>query len=573
MHWLEPQPMASAPKLVRCAIYTRKSSEEGLEQEFNSLDAQREACEAYIKSQKHESWHALPDHYDDGGYSGGTLERTALNDLLTHIKQKKIDVVVVYKIDRLTRSLFDFSKIVEIFDAGSVSFVSITQQFNTTTSMGRLTLNVLLSFAQFEREVTSERIRDKIAASKKKGMWMGGVVPLGYHVEKRELVIEKSEAQMVRLIYNLYISLKYLKAVRDKAAALELRTRPSASGHASPLSRGHIYRILTNPIYAGKISHKGQLSQGLHQPIIEAEMWMKVQQLLMSNSPRDRDQPKMGEPSLLAGIIFNHKGERLTPSHAVKSGRRYRYYISRSLVMDKAKPDGIRLSAPEVENAVAAAITDLLADPAKVEKLLGSSTLTPSEVAQLLTNSKTFATSLQRKSAADQLMILRPTLSKVMIGAVNLNIDIKLQQLFELLFKRDMTAAPNAIAVRSLPEQCIVLPMRLGRRGNETRLIVQSGTQQRPIDQKLINLIARGYVWRQELVSGAAESASSIGDRESISRPYVSRLIDLSFLAPDIVAAVTNGTAPPDLSSEKLQSIEALPLDWASQRAVLGFGR
>ena len=370
--------MASAPKQVRCAIYTRKSSEEGLEQEFNSLDTQREACEAYIKSQKHEGWEALPDRYDDGGYSGGTLERPALDELLTHIRQKKIGVVVVYKIDRLTRSLFDFSKIVEIFDAGGVSFVSVTQQFNTTTSMGRLTLNVLLSFAQFEREVTGERIRDKIAASKKKGMWMGGYVPLGYRAEKRTLIIEESEAETVRRIYDLYLRLQSIKAVRAEASQLGFRTRPTASGHCSPLSRGHIYRILTSPIYKGKISHKGQLSDGQHAAIIDAKTWDRVQQILVGSSGRDRDQPNTGEPSPLAGIIFDHKDERLTPSHAVKGGRRYRYYISQSLVTDKAKPDGIRLSAPEVEGAVATVMTDLLKDAGQIGELLGPFAPTPS---------------------------------------------------------------------------------------------------------------------------------------------------------------------------------------------------
>ncbi len=390
--------MASSPKLVRCAIYTRKSSEEGLEQEFNSLDAQREACEAYIKSQKHEGWEALPHQYDDGGYSGGTLERPALDDLLNHIKQKKVDVVVVYKIDRLTRSLFDFSKIVEIFDAGGVSFVSVTQQFNTTTSMGRLTLNVLLSFAQFEREVTGERIRDKIAASKKKGMWMGGFVPLGYRAEKRTLVIDKGEAEAVRQIYDLYLRLQSVKAVRTEAAQLGFRTRPTAAGHSSPLSRGHIYRVLTNPIYMGKISHKGQLSEGLHDPIIESKTWEKVQKLLVDGSARDRDQPNTGEQSPLAGIIFDHKGERLTPSHAVKGGRRYRYYISQSLVTDKTRPDGIRLSAPEVEGAVAAAVRNLLNDPAQVEKLLGSHASTPSELKQVIANSQQLVTGTQSQA-------------------------------------------------------------------------------------------------------------------------------------------------------------------------------
>lgn len=565
--------MADNPKPVRCAIYTRKSSEEGLEQEFNSLDAQREACEAYIRSQKHEGWEALPDHYDDGGYSGGTLERPALDNLLNHIKQKTIDVVVVYKIDRLTRSLFDFSKIVEIFDAGGVSFVSVTQQFNTTSSMGRLTLNVLLSFAQFEREVTGERIRDKIAASKKKGMWMGGFVPLGYRAEKRTLMIDEGEAETVRQIYDLYLQFQSIKATRAEAAQLGFRTRPTKVGHSSPLSRGHIYRLLTNPIYIGKIAHKGKLSTGLHDSIIDSKTWEKAQKLMLDSSARDRDQPNTGEQSPLAGIIFDHKGERLTPSHAVKGGRRYRYYISQSLVSDKARPDGIRLSAPEVEGAVAAAVRNLLNDPAQAEKLLGNYAATPSELKQVIANGQELATTISRKPASDQLMILRSMLSKILIGNADLTIDIKLERLAELLGKPKAALTHHSGLEDIRPDYHMVLPMRLGRRGNETRLILQSGTQMRPVDQKLLNLIARGFAWREDILSGAVESASDIGARDGISRPYVSRLIDLSFLAPDIIAAIANGTAPADLSSERLQSFDALPLDWASQRAVLGIGR
>jgi len=261
-----------------CAIYTRKSSEEGLEQEFNSLAAQREACEAYIHSQQHEGWVLVRTRYDDGGFSGGKLERPALQRLLADIRMGRIDIVVVYKVDRLTRSLADFARLVEIFDAQNVSFVSVTQQFNTTSSMGRLTLNVLLSFAQFEREVTGERIRDKIAASKKKGIWMGGNVPLGYDVDKRTLVINPAEAETVRRIFALYRELGCVRQVKDEADRLGLRTKrrrmeKGAERGGTPFSRGHIYRLLSNPIYSGQIAHKDQLYPGQHQPLIDDEMW------------------------------------------------------------------------------------------------------------------------------------------------------------------------------------------------------------------------------------------------------------------------------------------------------------
>ena len=258
-----------SPRKMRCAVYTRKSSEEGLDQEFNSLDAQREACEAYVRSQKHEGWSVLPARYDDGGYSGGTMQRPALERLLADIRAKKMDVVVVYKIDRLTRSLFDFAKIVEIFDARGVSFVSVTQQFNTTTSMGRLTLNVLLSFAQFEREVTGERIRDKIAASKKKGMWMGGNVPLGYEVKERKLHVVESEARIIRRLYELYLELGNVRRVKEEADRIGLKTRSTAMSAGLPFSRGHIYKILSNPLYAGRVAHHGQVYDGQHACVIQ----------------------------------------------------------------------------------------------------------------------------------------------------------------------------------------------------------------------------------------------------------------------------------------------------------------
>src|SRR5437870_6998317 len=260
----------------RCAIYTRKSSEEGLEQEFNSLQAQCEACEAYIRSQRHEGWALARTRYDDGGFSGGNIERPALQLLLADIRAGRIDIVVVYKVDRLTRSLADFARLVEIFDAQRVSFVSVTQQFNTTSSVGRLTLNVLLSFAQFEREVTGERIRDKIAASKKKGMWMGGNAPLGYDASERSLAVNPAEAETVRCIFALYRELGCVRRVKEEADRLGLRTKQAMTANGTEhggksFSRGHIYGLLSNAIYTGEIAHKGQLYHGQHPPPLDSE--------------------------------------------------------------------------------------------------------------------------------------------------------------------------------------------------------------------------------------------------------------------------------------------------------------
>jgi site-specific DNA recombinase len=338
----------SDPSRRRCAIYTRKSSEEGLEQEFNSLQAQSEACEAYIRSQRHEGWVLARTRYDDGGFSGGNMERPALQRLLAGIQGGRIDIIVVYKVDRLTRSLADFAKIVEIFDAQGVSFVSVTQQFNTTSSMGRLTLNVLLSFAQFEREVTGERIRDKIAASKKKGMWMGGNIPLGYDSSQRTLVINPAEAETVRCIFALYREFGCGRGVKEEADRLGLRTKRSttASGierGGRSFSRGHIYHLLSNPIYIGEIAHKGQLYPGQHPALIDSYTWAAVRDQLATNARDHRRKAHATEPSLLAGVLVDARGERLTPSHAVKKGRRYRYYVSTEAGTDR--PQGWRLAA------------------------------------------------------------------------------------------------------------------------------------------------------------------------------------------------------------------------------------
>src|SRR5271156_3062604 len=313
---------------LRCAIYTRVSTEHGLEQEFNSLDNQREASEAYINSQAHEGWRLIRNRYDDGGFSGGSMDRPALQKLLDDVRARRIDVIVVYKVDRLTRSLADFAKLVELFDTHQVSFVSVTQSFNTTTSMGRLTLNVLLSFAQFEREVTGERIRDKIAASKRKGIWMGGVVPLGYRVENRALHVVEDHAAFVRDLFRRYFevgTVVRLKAVLDQDG-VRLPVRTDGTGKTTGgglVSRGHLYKILSNPIYLGRLTHKGQAHDGLHDPIIDQDAWDRVQTLLAEHAQRAAASRKDSE-ALLAGKLYDDRGNRMSPSHAAKKGRRWR---------------------------------------------------------------------------------------------------------------------------------------------------------------------------------------------------------------------------------------------------------
>jgi site-specific DNA recombinase len=354
-----------AEKIQRCAVYTRKSTEDGLEQEFNSLDAQYEACTAYALSQRHEGWVVVPERYDDGGFSGGSLQRPGLKRLLADIAAGKVDTILVYKIDRLTRSLADFAKIVEVLDQANASFVSITQSFNTTTSMGRLTLNMLLSFAQFEREVTGERIRDKIAASKRKGLWMGGPVPLGYAVENRKLVVSQSEADLVRHIYQRYLELGSVVELADELNQQGRRTKVQqrASGPhrgGCVFRRGTLYHLLSNRIYLGQMVHKGEYFPGEHPAIVPTDLWGAVQEKLRGNASGTSRRLKSQQPSLLVGLVFDGEGRAMTPSHATKPGRRYRYYITRPDQM--AEAPAWRVSAYDLEQIICDQLSGLLTD-------------------------------------------------------------------------------------------------------------------------------------------------------------------------------------------------------------------
>ncbi len=356
------------PKRSRCAIYTRKSSEEGLDMEFNSLDAQREACEAYVASQRSEGWATIRDRYDDGGFSGSTLERPALKQLLADIEAGLIDVIVVYKIDRLSRSLMDFAKLVEVFDRNNVTFVSVTQSFNTTTSMGRLTLNILLSFAQFEREVIGERIRDKFAASRKRGMWMGGFVPMGYDVKDRKLVVNKAEAQTVRMIFERFV---VLGSTSTLARALQVERVFNKRG--KQIDKGFIYKLINNRVYLGEAVHKGTSYPGEHEAIISQELWDGVHAIL-KESPRTRGaKNRVGTDALLKGIIFAANGTAMTPTFTRKGERLYHYYVSMDLLRNRQIPAGAgpaRLPAAMVEGAVVAEMRRLIASPEVTSRVL-----------------------------------------------------------------------------------------------------------------------------------------------------------------------------------------------------------
>jgi len=555
----------------RCTIYTRKSSEEGLEQEFNSLAAQREACEAYIRSQQHEGWVLAKDRYDDGGFSGGNLERPALQRLLADIRAGRIDIVVVYKVDRLTRSLADFARLVEIFDAQGVSFVSVTQQFNTTSSMVRLTLNVLLSFAQFERDVTGERIRDKIAASKKKGMWMGGNVPLGYDADERTLIINSAEAETVRRIFALYHELGCVHRVKDEADRLGLKTKRNTTANGSerggkPFSRGHIYGLLSNPIYTGRITHKGQLYPGQHPALIDDETWTAVHDQLAANAGDHRRKAKATEPSLLAGLLVDADGERLTPSHAVKKGRRYRYYVSTALITAAAK-EGMqrwRLAAQELEDGVISILVDALTSPARLLERLDTPDMPSDQIARLLGRSTRMAATL-RNSPRERPNIVRELVEQVIVD--DKGIIMKMRR--DALLGAEVPLPASAELSGSTIE--LTAAVEFKRRGTETKLVLLGSAQQNHAsrcDPALIKAIARGRAWFEELATGRAQSLQDLARRDGITRRYIRRLVDLAFLSPQLVEAILQGRQPVVLTATRLTELD-LPLDWAEQKRLL----
>ncbi len=569
----------------RCAVYTRKSTEDGLEQDFNSLHAQREACEAYVRSQAGEGWKLLPDLYDDGGFSGGTMDRPALVRLLADIEAKKIDTIIVYKVDRLTRSLADFSRIVDVLDAHDVSFVSITQQFNTTTSMGRLTLNMLLSFAQFEREVTGERIRDKIAASKRRGMWMGGFVPLGYEPDGRTLTINEREAKTVRKIFQLYLELGNVRHVKQAADDLGLTTKVRRSGVGEseskaegprendapaskrsaggrPLSRGYIYKLLGNPLYVGCIAHKGEIHEGLHPAIIDQATWDAVQQKLISNRGRKHSIPtRRTEPSPLMGKLFDADGRPLTPSHAVKSGRRYRYYVSRHLVngtvADNTTDSGWRLPAREIERITADAITTLISSPARLAEAARDNGIAADRIGDVL-----------RHVSANQ-QTERPSHSQITTDSLNLaeRVVLGTDQITITLDLSSMTGTPDTTISHSIPT-CI------RRRGVEMRLVLDGpdkGEAPANPDRRLIRCVVQAHAWFDDLNQGRVATLSDIVRKEGISDRHISQVLPLAFLAPDITEAILAGRQPPELTAETLIKRIDLPLHWDDQRALLGF--
>lgn len=556
-----------SPSSSRCAIYTRKSSEEGLQQEFNSLHAQREACEAYIQSQRHEGWEVLPTAYDDGGWSGGSLERPALKALLADIEAGLIDVVVVYKIDRLTRSLFDFAKIVEVFDAHQVSFVSVTQSFNTTTSMGRLTLNVLLSFAQFEREVTGERIRDKIAASRRKGMWTGGNVPLGYDLVNHKLVVNEVEAEQVRRIFSLYVELESATGVLETLRREGVRTKRRISGKGralggNPFSRGPLYHLLRNPLYIGKVRHKTDLHDGEHAAIIAQDVWDQAQRVLEKNAQAHRVRHAARHLNLLSGLVFHADGRRLTPTHSRKKGKAYRYYASMKTDADDAP--SVRIPAGDLEAIVTRSLIDLLRDEQRTIEEVRPASGSFADTAGLLAKSRDLASKLEDASPGDRRALLLDMIDRVVVGEASVAIEVRHDALARLV---GIEVPADSFEARLITLTTETVPAQVAR---GRKMLIGTGASREPrFDEALIKAVVRAHRWARDLMDGSAPSIAAVARREGLQRTYVSRHLPLAFLAPDIVTAILAGEQPPGLTVERLLEGPSLPLGWEAQRQAL----
>jgi DNA invertase Pin-like site-specific DNA recombinase len=550
---------------VRCAVYTRKSSEEGLEQSFNSLEAQREACIAYIQSQKHEGWIEVKEGYDDGGFSGGNMERPALGRLLSDVRAGKIGIIVVYKVDRLTRSLSDFAKIIDVFDSHQVSFVSVTQQFSTTTSMGRLTLNVLLSFAQFERELTGERIRDKVAASKKKGMWMGGLVPLGYDAVDRRLIVNDSESKTVREVFRQYMRLGSVMAVKEylEKNGIRSKVRTSLEGRTyggAIYSRGALYQILNNRMYIGKIVHRGEVYAGQHDPIIAQKLWNQVAACLKANNRAKRSSRISATSSMLTGLLRDADGIRFTPTHAVKKGKRYRYYTSQAVIQNSGdRPRIARYPAMEIEALVTTQIHQLLRS---FDMYVTGNKKTP-QAELALRRAKDMAVRWPEQATTEQREFIRAVVKTVTLGQRSLWIEVDKVKMVGMLtgncpdeFRGSNSRKPDVINLTA--------DFQPVRRGVELKIHtpVDRSNTSGPVPS-LVKTVARARTWYEQLISGEASSVEELARRAGFKCRYVRKILQCAVLSPDISEAILSGRQAVHLTVKNLQSV--LPLDWQQQ--------
>ena len=527
---------AKLPKAVRCAIYTRVSTDQGLDQEFNSLDAQYDASEAYIRSQAHAGWALIRSRYDDGGFSGGSTERPALQRLLTDIRARKLDIIVVYKVDRLTRSLADFAKLVELFDAHGVSFVSVTQQFNTTTSMGRLTLNVLLSFAQFEREVTSERIRDKIGASKRKGLWVGGKAALGYEVKDHKIVVVENDAERVRTIFRTYLELGSINLLMADLHERKIVTKVQAlkSGKTIggiPFTSGPLGYLLRNRFYIGEVVYKGEILPGEQIPIVDRELFEAVQAKL-AEQQNNHTKTRAKSEALLTGLIFDDRDNRMTPSHARKKGMKYRYYVSLPLLQGQPDRVGSIHRVPATE----------------IEKLVGDALRRKFEVAPNI----------------DLRDLIKVHVHRVEVKPKQLVVELKANT------EKQEREAGSALEIIQIPWTKPPSKRRREIIEPESKSMPDARPIRADARARLVVAIARGRRWLDELVAGDVPDIETIADRERCSVRKVNMTVSLAFLAPDLVKAAIEGRLPRGIGFARLCDP---PAEWSHQYVKLGLAR
>lgn len=562
--------MDRTKKLVRCAIYTRKSTEDGLEQEYNSLDAQYDACTAYALSQRHEGWTVAKDRYDDGGFSGGTLERPGLKRLLADIEAGKVDIILLYKIDRLTRSLSDFAKIVEILDRKGASFVSITQSFNTTTSMGRLTLNMLLSFAQFEREVTGERIRDKIYASKRKGIWMGGPVPLGYDVVERKLVVNETEAEQVRDIMRMYLTvssvpeLVELLARNGSYTKIQQRKDGETKGGVH-FKRGNLYHLLSNRIYRGMTVHKGEAFEGEHEAIVIEELWNQVQSKLSKQGQGGSARKVSPRTGVLAGLIYDGEGRAMVLTHTQKGNRRFHYYANRYETLGDSAAS--RVSARDIENIVVGQLSQTLASGSQIQGMLLDDSYKSEQLHNVISRCRKLAYELSAAKYARKQEVVRNILDRIDLHDDRVVIRVDNRGLLNVV-RADSTVQPSHLNL-TIERRA----MRL-RRGKALRLVIPPASSDSSVqmrDEKLIALIAESRTIMAQINDNPDKSIPALAVEQGRCRVRTMKVAKLACLAPDIVTAIIEGRQPLKLTPSRLLAFD-LPLAWTKQKLALGFG-
>ena len=568
----------------RCAIYTRKSSENGLEKDYNSLDAQRDSGENYIRAKAHENWKALPDRYDDGGISGGTMERPALQRLMADIRAGKIDIVVVYKIDRLSRSMFDFLGMVKFFDEHNVSFVSVTQDLNTDTAMGRLVLNVLQSFAQFEREIASERIKDKIALSKEKGMWMGGTIPLGYNANEGVLNVNEEEAGIVQSIFKSFVTTaSATEVVKDcKKKGYETKARKSRRGTyypSKPFTKSSLYQILNNKLYIGKIEHKEkeQVYEGLHKAIIDMKTWNQAQAILSGNT-RAKINVSAGErPYLLKGILKDPDGYAITPSTTKKKNKKYRYYVSIQAVKKGYSECPLKtISAPLLEDIILDRARSVLTSTEWLNRMLASHPDENADLPDVKAALNNFDVMWAELFPAEQARIVQLIIHKITVHPNKIIIEFHPPGMASVLHNLmpELTFKDNEDPDMHKP---MILEMAVDFKKRHKRKIITTPdgrdlvtNKNKNYDNALIKAVVRAHKWKTMLECGDMPSIRALGRHEGVPHSYVDKILRLTELAPDITAAIINGHQPQSLQLQMLTK-QQVPYDWQEQREKLGF--